>query len=179
MSTPSHNLEIKARCHDLTTARDDARRLCGSVGRLELQTDTYFHAPQGRLKLREIDGQPAVLIAYQRPNERAVRTSAYHLVPVVDAASLKSALEAVLGIRGVVRKRRHIFLWHNVRIHLDDVDQLGTFIELEAVLSEEEDVKTSQDRLQYLTDQLNIRPDDVLAPSYADLLGLGDGSPHR
>ncbi|MGK3856667.1 class IV adenylate cyclase, partial [Enterococcus faecium] len=82
----------------------------------------------GRLKLREIDGQAAVLIWYDRPDHDAARLSKYHLVPVADPAALKAALTDALGVRGEVRKRREIYLWHNVRIHLDEVAGLGSFL---------------------------------------------------
>lgn len=172
MPTLAHNLEIKARCQDLAEARLAVQRLCGGDGVVELQTDTYFQVPHGRLKLREIESKPAVLIWYERPNHAETRDSAYHLVPVADAAMLKAALTAALGVRGAVRKRREIFLWHNVRIHLDEVDGLGSFIEFEAVLSAGEDVETSRSRLRQLVAVLSIQPEDQLAPSYADLLKI-------
>ena len=74
------------------------------------------------MKLREIEGQPAQLIWYVRPDEQAPKASDYLVVPVADAPLLKSALTAAFGVGGVVDKRREIFLWHNVRIHLDEVE---------------------------------------------------------
>jgi predicted adenylyl cyclase CyaB len=143
----------------------------GAAGR-EVQTDTYFPVPHGRLKLREIEGRPAVLIAYDRPNRDQVRTSAYHLVPVGDPAALKAALASSLGVRGEVRKEREIYLWHNVRVHLDEVAGLGAFIEFEAVLSEADGEEVSRQRLERLCAALGIDQAASLAPSYADLLGL-------
>jgi predicted adenylyl cyclase CyaB len=138
----------------------------------EQQTDTFFPVPHGRLKLREIDAQPAVLIWYERPNQSEARLSSYHLVPVSDPAGLKTALTEALGVRGVVRKQREIFLWHNVRIHLDDVADLGTFIEFEAVLSDSDDAAVAHERLDYLCRLLNVHAADHVAVAYADLLGL-------
>jgi predicted adenylyl cyclase CyaB len=139
---------------------------------VQVQTDTYFRVPHGRLKLREIEGQQAELIWYDRPDHGAARTSTYRRVPVPDPAGLKAALAAALGVRGEVRKRREITLWHNVRIHLDDVAGLGTFVEFEAVLSPADDEATAHVRLEELSWGLGIRPGDHLAASYADLLGL-------
>jgi predicted adenylyl cyclase CyaB len=165
------NLEIKAPCADLAGARHAVRQLGAREGGIETQTDTYFHVPNGRLKLREIEGKPAYLIWYDRPDQSAVRTSAYYLVPVADAPTTKAALAAALGVRGVVAKRREIHFWHNVRIHLDTVAGLGDFLELEAVLSEGDDEEVSQQRLDRLIAVLGIKAAGTLGPSYLDLAG--------
>lgn len=166
------NLELKARCGDLVSARDRVLQLDVRTLGIEVQTDTYFHVSRGRLKLRCIEGQPAVLIAYERADRTEVRASHYHLVPVTDPAALTAALAAVLGIRGEVRKRREIFLHHNVRIHLDEVTRLGTFVEFEAVQSEETTPEQSRQYLAELCRLLAISPADCVAESYADLLRI-------
>jgi predicted adenylyl cyclase CyaB len=165
-------LERKARHRDLAAVRETASHLGARFHGEELQSDTYFQVPHGRLKLREIDGQLAALIWYDRPNHEGSRLCSYHLIPVPDPAGLKAALTAALGVRGVVRKRRVIYLWHNVRIHLDQVEGLGTFVEFEAVLGPGEDEATAQERLEQLGRALAIDPVAYLAPSYADLLGM-------
>lgn len=166
------NLELKARHPDLAAAAAAAERLGARGPSVQVQADTYFRVPSGRLKLREIDGAPAELIAYDRPDRGGARASAYQLVAVLDPGGLKSALAGALGVRGEVRKRRAIYLWHNVRIHLDDVAGLGTFVEFEAVLAPGEDEAAAHARLEELCRALGVRPDDHLGPSYADLLGL-------
>jgi adenylate cyclase class 2 len=169
---PGRNLEMKCRHSDLAAAREAARRLGATPEGVLLQTDTYFRIGQGRLKLRETDGKPAVLIWYDRPDENRARGSDYHLSPVSDPASMKTVLTRALGQRGQVRKRRELHLWHNVRIHLDEVAGLGTLVELEAVLSPADDEKISQVRLDQLCAALGIEPADILAGSNVDLLGL-------
>jgi adenylate cyclase class IV len=171
-SPPRRNLELKARHAELAAAREAMRQLGAQPGGIERQTDTFFLVPWGRLKLREIEGQPAALIWYERPDAPGIRTSNYRLVPAPDPAGLKSALRAALGVRGRVVKSRDIFFWHNVRIHLDDVTGLGTFVELEAVLSDEDGEAISLARLDRLCEALAIVSSDALAPAYADLLGL-------
>jgi adenylate cyclase class IV len=166
------NLELKARCADLAAVRDAVGRLGAVPGGLEIQLDTFFYVSNGRLKLRQITGRPSVLIWYDRPNKEGVRTSAYHLVPIADDSGLKAALTAALVVRGEVHKRRDIYFWHNVRIHLDEVAGLGSFVEFEAVLSATEDEASSRARLDLLCDALAVRPEEAEAPSYADLLGL-------
>src|SRR4051795_13215641 len=135
---PHRNVELKAR--DVDPERTLAAALAHGAtdqGVLE-QKDTYFAAREGRLKLREEragDAAPtATLIAYARADEAAARTSAYHLVDVPDPRALAAALDASLGTVVVVEKFRRLLLWENVRIHLDEVADLGTFVELEAVV---------------------------------------------
>lgn len=173
MSDLRRNLELKAHCPDLNWAREAVVQLGAQpVGR-EIQTDTFFPVQKGRLKLREIDGQPAVLIWYDRPDRTEARLSNYHLVPIAEGELLRAALTAALGVRGHVHKQRDIYLWHNVRIHLDEVEGLGSFVEFEAVLGPSDDLQTAHDRLTALSDRLGIAPADRLSHAYADLLGLG------
>jgi predicted adenylyl cyclase CyaB len=169
---PRRNLERKSRCADLSAARVALAALGASREGVQVQTDTFFRVPHGRLKLRQTEGAPAVLIWYDRPDDTAVRLSRYHLVPVSDAATLKGALTDALGVRGEVRKRREVQHWHNVRIHLDEVTGLGTFVEFEAVLGDGEDEPTAQERLDHLGCVLSLKADDDRTVSYADLLGI-------
>src|SRR5205807_6832046 len=172
-STNRRNLELKARHADLAAARNVVQAIAEvQAGRVEIQVDTYFRVPQGRLKLREINEESATLIFYERPDRAAARICNYQLVPVLDAGALKAALAAALGMRGVVRKRREIYFWHNVRIHLDEVAGLGTFVELEAVLAADDDEGLAQERLDHLCKMLGIAPADLLSQSNADLLGM-------
>jgi adenylate cyclase class 2 len=173
--TPRRNLERKFRCRDLNAVRAVLPALATRCEGVQLQTDTYFHARAGRLKLREIDGQPAVLIAYDRPDAATAKISAYHLVPVVDAALLRAALTAALGERGIVRKRREIHHWQNVRIHLDEVEGLGTFVELEAVLSAPDDEAVAHANLDMLQRKLGLVEEEALAVSNVELIGPRGG----
>ena len=168
---PRRNLEIKAICPDPKAAREAARRVSGTGASTVLhQIDTYFRVPVGRLKLREINHTSAELIFYDRPDDPAARISRYHIVPVVDPMALKALLAAAMGVRAVVRKRRELFLYENVRIHLDTVEKLGNFLELEAVLTGHVGQAESLRRLEHLAGALGIRPEQRLAGSYGDLV---------
>jgi predicted adenylyl cyclase CyaB len=164
------NIELKARLSDL----DAARRVAESVATRRLggqrQVDIYFHCRDGRLKLREIDGLSAQLVWYDRPDQQGPKASDYVLVPVANPQTLKAALAAALGIRVVVRKRREIFLVDNVRIHLDEVDGLGPFLEFESVLSAEIDDARGRDQLDALAATFSIDKADLQSGSYADLI---------
>ena len=166
------NIELKvAHCN----IEEAARILDGLGARFsgrQIQLDTSFHVRHGRLKLREILGQEAMLIWYHRPDEKQFRNSLYGLVPVPDPAALKAALIAACGVRGQVSKTRDVYLYHNVRVHLDTVENLGQFIEFEAVLSGDDDETVSRDRLEILHGALEIDPAEYCAQSYVDLMGL-------
>lgn len=162
------NIELKARCADLDGARHIAETLGAEARGTLQQRDTYFQVPQGRLKLRETAGEPAVLIAYHRPDDSASRTSRYHLVAVPDAQQLTAALQSTLGVRCVVEKRRELFLYRNVRIHLDEVTGLGTFLEFEAVLGPDDSESGAHTLLADLRRSFGISDDVLLAGSYAD-----------
>ncbi len=167
----AHNIEVKASVGDIVALEDAVRALdCHHFG-VQRQTDTYFVVPNGRLKLREIDDVRAELISYERPDETGSRTSSYRVVPVAEAAGLKAALTDALGVRGVVAKERRIYLWRNVRIHLDRVEGLGDYMEFEAVLSPDGDPEESRERVAWLSSRLGIREQDTIAGSYSDLLG--------
>lgn len=175
MRQPKKNIEIKAKCADLRAAARAAKALGAQrVGVLH-QTDTYFHVRSGRLKLREIrEGRSrrAELIAYSRADRAMARESTYHVVPATDSGTMKSALDSALRIRAVVRKRRELWMYHNVRVHLDRVEGLGTFIEFEAVLGAGSDRSLSRKRLRELCKALRVERRDQLAQSYVDLLAL-------
>ena len=133
MSAPSRNLELKAVDPDPPRTLRAALELGAEDRGVLLQRDTYFHAVQGRLKLREVAGEMAELIAYARSDRAEPTVSHYRIVPVADPAALGQALGDALGVRAVVEKARRLLLWRNVRIHLDRVAGLGDFVELEAV----------------------------------------------
>jgi predicted adenylyl cyclase CyaB len=173
MTKLHQNIELKARYADLDTARGLVEQLDAKFSQHQDQLDTYFHVPHGRLKLRQIAGQKeATLIWYQRPDETQFRTSTYYLVPIPDPEALKAVMAAACGIRGQVHKARDIYLYDNVRIHLDRVERLGTFVEFEAVLSSREDQAPSQQRLDLLHRELAIEPVNHCAQSYAELMGI-------
>ncbi len=164
------NIELKARLRDLASAQAIAERITGDGPEVQRQTDTYFRCRNGRLKLREIDGGPAQLVAYERPDVAESKGSDYLLVPVADPRGLKQALTSTIGVLTVVRKTRRIYLSKNVRIHLDEVEGLGTFLEFEAVLSTEIDDQAGCSQLDDLQRLFAIMRGDLLTGSYSDML---------
>jgi adenylate cyclase class IV len=164
------NLELKA--IDLAPDRTLAAALgigASDEGTLH-QRDTYFHAVQGRLKLREAPGATAELIAYRRADRDGPKVSNYRIVPVYDPEALVAALDDSLGVRAVVEKARRLLLWRGVRIHLDLVADLGTFVELEAVSDTPGGLAAEEAKLAELRRVLDITDDRLVARGYADLL---------
>ena len=164
------NLEIKAVAPDLARHRRVLRRLGAKKQPLLRQTDWYFKVPAGRLKLRAFGAQrSAQLIVYFRPDKRAARTSDFQCLPVRDQAGTRRLLAAMFGLSGCVRKQREVWLLRNARIHLDRVADLGTFLEIEVVVSR--GAKQAAALMGTLRSALKIEPSDLIAGSYIEMRG--------
>jgi adenylate cyclase class 2 len=164
------NIEVKAHYPDLSAAREICHRLDAHFESILNQIDTYFATTGGRLKLRQINNERAELISYVRPNEASARKSLYTVTPVADAKAELERLGKESKLLCTVRKRRELYLWHNVRIHLDEVDSLGSFIEFEGVVSLQADEQISRQRVDRLVTEFDITDADQIAVSYSDLL---------
>lgn len=136
----------------------------------DVQIDTFFKVPNGRLKLRESSLYGNILIPYLRPNQNGPKQSSYELIPISDPEKTKTLLGIILGILGEVRKKRQIYFYENVRIHLDDVEMLGTFIELEAVIDDEKTIYENKEKTQWLLDYFKISNEQLIKVAYMDLL---------
>jgi homotetrameric cytidine deaminase len=177
MLPPRRNVELKARDPHPERSLDRARAL-GAEDRGELrQRDTYFAAPRGRLKLREQEPGGAELIAYERPDAPEARESRYRIAPVREPQALREALDAALGTVVVVDKRRRLFVWDGVRIHLDRVEGLGAFVELEGVAADDSDLAREAEQVARLRVELDIGDAAIEAASYSDLLRGAGASP--
>ncbi len=177
----SRNVELKARYEDLAVAERIARSLGASpAGRLS-QRDTYFACRGGRLKLRQqrpIDlNQPDAilpaeneLIGYHRSDEPQARGCDYTRVPIERGDVLRDTLTRTLGITVEVIKTRDVWLWKNVRIHLDEVEGLDTFIEFEAIVDEQCDDSAAYGKIEELIRAFAISEDQIEKTSYSDML---------
>jgi len=173
VTAPRRNLELKARDPDPAATLAAARAAGATDEGVMRQRDTYFAARTGRLKLREQDPGTAQLIAYERADAAAARESRYRIVDVADPEGLRDGLDAVLGTTVVVDKRRHLLLLDNVRIHLDEVEGLGAFVELEAVVAGEGRTADEEARVAGLRATLGITDDRIVPQGYAQLLLAG------
>ncbi|MBX2878215.1 MAG: class IV adenylate cyclase [Saprospiraceae bacterium] len=168
------NVEIKARSTQIKIVR---RLLENQVARfvgVDHQIDTYFKVAQGRLKLRQGNIENA-LIHYSRSNEAGPKKSEVLLYQSPTTANLKEVLDAALEKLVVVDKMREIYFIDNVKFHLDKVDGLGTFVEIEAI---DQDGTIGEEKLQeqcnYYLQLFQIPESDLVPYSYSDLL-LGKG----
>lgn len=169
-------IEIKARCEQQAAIRHHLRERNARFVGEDHQVDTYFRVPDGRLKLREGTIERS-LIYYQRANQQGPKTSNVTLYKPGEGDELKAILQQVLGVLVVVDKRREIYFIDNVKIHLDRVDRLGAFVEIEAIDHEGTigEARLRQQCEHYLR-LFDIQEDDLVAVSYSDMiLALEEG----
>jgi predicted adenylyl cyclase CyaB len=169
----ARNVEIKARVASIDALLPRARALAQRDAERIAQDDTFFHVPHGRLKLREFADGSAELIHYQRADTPHAKLSDYRRVPMPDAAALREALERALGIVGRVRKQRMLLLAGQTRIHLDRVEGLGDFIELEVVLHDDQSEAEGARIADDLMHELGLHNAERIAGAYLDLLLAG------
>jgi len=164
------NLEIKANCKDL-------KRIVGILNSLDVkflsedfQRDTYFKVSRGNLKLRETNNGEDYLIWYKRRKKAEPKLSEYYIYQTQKSQNLKNFLKNAFGEKIIIEKIRKIYLYKNVRIHLDRVKGLGNFIELEAVLSKDGMDKESKENMNFLVEKLCINKEDLLKSSYSEII---------
>jgi homotetrameric cytidine deaminase len=164
------NVELKSRDPDPARTLELALALgAGDEGEI-VQRDSYFGGSRARVKLREQTPGEDELIAYRRPDDDEARVSEYLRVAVPDAGALREALDSAYGTSVVVAKRRRLLLWEGVRIHLDEVEGLGSYMELEALAPRDEDLEPARAKVAKLRAELQIDDANLVAGSYSDLL---------
>jgi predicted adenylyl cyclase CyaB len=164
------NIEIKARARNFDEIRRRAERLSSIPVETIPQEDIFFNTPQGRLKLRVLAKDRGQLIYYTRPDQEGPKRSDYHIFHTSDPANLKRVLELAYGIRGVVRKTRYLYHVGQTRVHLDEVEGLGQFMELEVVMQEGQSDIEGQAIAENLMASLGVERTDLLEGAYMDLL---------
>ena len=164
------NVEVKARVADLVDVEARARTIA-KQGPFEVeQSDTFFACPNGRLKLREFTPTRGELIFYDRPDVVGPKLSHYVIVPTSSPHTMRDALSRALSVVGQVRKRRRLYLTANTRIHLDEVDGLGSFLELEVVLSDSQSTADGEAVARSLLSMLGVSETNLVCGAYVDLL---------
>jgi homotetrameric cytidine deaminase len=164
VSGPRRNVELKAVDPDPARTLERALALGASDEGVIVQRDTYFRVASGRLKLREEEPGEAHLISYVRPDDASVRVSEFRVLPAAEGSL--AALTETLGVDVVVQKRRHLLLWETVRIHIDEVTGLGSFVELEAVAEDGSDLSRERAQVDHLIEALGIG--QLVEGSYSD-----------
>jgi len=163
------NIEIKAKAGNWDRQIELARALADKTEEL-MQEDTFFNCPKGRLKLREIKGGESYLIFYLRPDLKGPKGSVYYPSPVKDPGAMKTLLGAALGFGKTVKKKRRLFLAGATRIHFDEVEGLGRFIELEVCMKAGASLAEGEAVAGTFMESLGIAETDLLGSAYADML---------
>jgi adenylate cyclase class IV len=165
------NVEIKARVADPVAVERVARELTGGAEPVVLQQeDTFFPCASGRLKLRKLAPDRGELIHYHRADRAGPKTSRYTLVPTTTPHLLRDTLAAALGTVVVVKKTRRLWLVGPTRVHLDAVEGLGDFLELEVVLAPGQAPSEGEAIARDLMAKLGVAAADLVEGAYADLL---------
>lgn len=164
------NIEIKARARNFANIKARAEKLSDAPVEVIPQEDFFFNVPQGRLKLRVLAPDRGQLIYYTRPDREGPKRSDYHITHTSEPGDLKRVLELAYGIRGVVRKTRYLYLVGQTRVHLDDVQDLGQFMELEVVLREGQEDAEGREIAEGLMISLGVERSDLLEGAYMDLI---------
>lgn len=163
-----HNIEYKAELRDMALAK----AACTAVGAKFIisleQTDTYFRVPSGRLKRRVCEGEPTEWIFYDRANQSRPRLSTFTIYSNKEARTRFGSTP--LSVQVVVKKKRELYMLDNVRIHLDTVESLGTFLEFEALVNPGYPVAACHATIDNLRDAFNIAMGEPISCSYADLV---------
>jgi adenylate cyclase class 2 len=160
------NLEIKLRVRKLGELERIAERI-GTCIFDDRQVDTYFHTRSGRLKLRETS-EESELIFYRRPDKPSARLCDYMVIQINSPRKLKSFLSDLLGVKEVVRKHRTVYLYRTVRIQLDRVQKLGTFIEFEIPSGGKR--QRARSLVRSLLRKFQLEDERPIPGSYADLI---------
>ncbi|HTR60252.1 MAG TPA: class IV adenylate cyclase [Candidatus Binataceae bacterium] len=164
------NLEAKFRLRDLNQARERAMAIGYSSRSVLRQRDTFFRVANGKLKLREGGEESrAILIHYGRRETDTLQLSNYEIVPIPDAEKTRAMLSDALGVIAEVRKERILLMRANVRLHLDRVEGLGDFGEIEAVIADGDDPEASRAAVKETLAALQIGRDDLIDISYFEI----------
>ena len=166
------NIEIKAVLKDRAEVEAIAARLSDTTPEVIHQHDVFFRCDGARLKLRILGSTCGELIRYQRANTAEVRRSNYTIARTTDPGVLLDILTATLGRTGEVRKTRTLYLIGQTRVHLDRVEGLGDFLELEVVLRPDQGDAEGQHIAEALLSEFHIEKEHLLAEAYVDLLAL-------
>jgi predicted adenylyl cyclase CyaB len=166
----SRNVEIKARIASVEAMAPRVAALADR-GPVEIeQDDTFFVCERGRLKLRALSSTEGQLIFYRRANQAGPKESRFVISPTASPDTLRDALTLAYGSAGRVRKHRTLYLVGRTRVHLDRVESLGHFLELEVVLAEGESPDAGVKEARALMTALGLADDQLIDGAYVDLL---------
>jgi len=167
----ARNIEIKARIESIEALAPKVAALANEAPIELVQDDTFFRCNSGRLKLRSFSSESGELIFYRRENQPGPKESFYLRSPTSAPETLRESLSLACGQIGRVRKRRTLFLVGRTRVHLDRVEGLGDFLELEVMLAENEPAENGMREAHELMERLGIHASQLVEDAYVDLYG--------
>lgn len=164
------NVEIKAKCTNLELVKETLLEKGADFKGVDHQIDTYFNCERGRLKLRSGNIENT-LIFYKRDNQAGPKQSHVELTKLNPDNDVKETLASAYGVMVEVDKKRGIYFIENVKFHLDQVEKLGTFVEIEAIdLDGSIGLEKLSEQCNSFIELLNIKKEDLLEVSYSDLI---------
>jgi len=164
------NIEIKARVPRPSALLDAVLEIADRGPTVFAQDDTFFACPNGRLKLRMFSEHEGQLIFYRRDDLAGPKLSEYVMAATTEPDALRGTLTLAYGIVGRVKKTRTLFMVGTTRVHLDDVEDLGHFMELEVVLEPGQTPEEGEAIAHELMGRLGIEPRQLVRRAYVDLL---------
>lgn len=164
------NIEIKARIAGVDALLPRVAAIADREPVEIVQDDTFFRCDAGRLKLRTLSPSSGELIFYRRADRQGPKESFYHLTPTNEPDRLRETLNLAWGQIGRVQKARTLFLAGRTRIHLDRVEGLGHFLELEVILAEGEPLAAGVQEAHEIMASLGVEPSQLIEGAYLDLL---------
>jgi predicted adenylyl cyclase CyaB len=165
------NVEIKARIDGIEALEARVAPWADAGPTPITQDDTFFRCANGRLKLRSFSATEGELIFYRRADAAGPKESFYVIARTHEPDAMRQALTLAHGQAGRVRKHRTLYLVGRTRVHLDRVDGLGEFLELEVVLRDGESVSAGLDEAHALMNKLGVTGSQLITGAYVDLLG--------
>ena len=166
----ARNIEIKAQIESVESLAPKAAALANEGPSEIVQDDTFFCCESGRLKLRTFSTNHGELIFYRRANPHGPKESFYLRSPTSAPEILRESLSLAYGQVGRVQKHRTLFLVGRTRVHLDRVEGLGHFLELEVVLTDGEPSEVGILEARELMEKLGVKPHQLIEGAYVDLL---------
>ncbi|XP_062582629.1 uncharacterized protein LOC134244365 [Saccostrea cucullata] len=163
-------VDVKAKIFDLEAFKEKVKVKSQSEGEVLVQEDIFFNVPQGRLKLRNTENKRSELCFYERPDQEEGKLSDFATSFISDPEGLKETLKRALGIKGILKKVRNYFQIGQTRIHVDQVEGLGNFMELEVELREGQSLEEGQEVAMALMEELGVPSDHLISVAYIDLL---------
>ena len=164
------NIEIKARVREPDKLRSLVESISTEPNQTFYQEDVFFQTCKGRLKLRILSDTTGELIYYERPNTCGAKLSSYQIYETSKPDELRKLLSMSLGETITVKKKREVYKVGQTRIHLDEVDKLGIFMELEIVLNSDQTPEDGRIIASELMKKLGINEADLVSDAYADIL---------